>query len=60
MENLLTIRELSKILKINKSTLYQWVNEGKIPYIRMGGIIRFRKNDIVKWLDQCTRKKTLT
>lgn len=43
-ETLITVRELSKRLRIVKPTLYQLTSQGKIPSIRIGGRIRFDWN----------------
>ncbi len=50
MEKLLTIDELAKVLSVKKSTIYQWVHLGLIPHIKVGRLLRFREEDIQKWL----------
>ena len=50
MNALLTIRELSASLAMKPSTLYAWAAQGKIPCVRMHGLIRFRPEDIEGWL----------
>ena len=50
MEKLLTIDELAKALKVKKSTIYQWVHLGLIPYIKVGRLLRFKEGSIQKWL----------
>jgi len=50
MEKLLTIDELAKALKVKKSTIYQWVHLGSIPYIKVGRLLRFKEGSIQKWL----------
>jgi len=42
---------LSGYLNIKTSTLYAWVSQNKIPYIKIGGLIRFRKEEIDPWVD---------
>ncbi len=50
MDKLLTIDELAEVLSVKKSTIYQWVHLGLIPHIKMGRLLRFKKEDIEKWL----------
>lgn len=50
MEKLLTIDELAEVLSVKKSTIYQWVHMGLIPHIKVGRLLRFREEDIEKWL----------
>jgi excisionase family DNA binding protein len=50
MDKLLTIDELAEVLTVKKSTIYQWVHLGLIPHIKVGRLLRFREEDIQKWL----------
>lgn len=47
---LLTIKELSQILKVKESTLYAWVHRGKIPSFKLNGLLRFDQNEIEQWI----------
>ena len=47
---LLTIKDLAEQLRIKPSTLYAWASQGKIPCVRIHGLIRFRPEDIEGWL----------
>lgn len=46
----LTDAELSKILNINRRTLQEYRTSGKIPYIKFGGKVLYREEDIEKLL----------
>ena len=50
MEKLLTPQKLCEILEIEKSTLYSWTSKERVPYLKINGLLRFRKSEIVKWL----------
>jgi len=50
-ERLMTIDELSKYLSIPKGSLYNMVNEGKIPHLKVGKRVRFCKREIDEWLE---------
>ena len=45
------IREVSRHLKIMTSTLYAWVARRKIPFIKIHGLIRFRIDEIDRWVE---------
>ena len=47
---LLTIKDLAAQLRIKSSTLYAWAAQGKIPYLRIHGLIRFDRDVITAWL----------
>jgi excisionase family DNA binding protein len=50
---LLTIEMLSNYLSIKVKTLYAKVEAGEIPHYRIGGLIRFRLEEIDQWLKGC-------
>ena len=58
MEELLTLEELAKYLKISKHTLYKMLEKGEIPAFKIANQWRFKKSDIDKWIEQ-QRKTTL-
>ena len=39
--------EVCRLLKIKKSTLYDWVYRGRIEVVKVGSLNRFRKSYIV-------------
>ena len=49
---ILTIREVAELLKINEKTAYRLASEGKIPGFKVGGSWRFRQSDIDSWIDK--------
>lgn len=46
----MTIIELSKYLKISRSTLYKLAQEGKVPGQKVGRHWRFHKAAVDRWL----------
>jgi excisionase family DNA binding protein len=51
---ILTVKELSDLLKIHQSTVYRLTKEGRIPAFRIGSEWRFRKDQIVHWIAEQT------
>lgn len=47
---LLTVKDLSAWINVKPSTLYLWVNQGKIPCRKIHGLIRFDPESITTWL----------
>lgn len=47
---LLTINEVAKILKISRSKAYSLTKEKGFPLIRIGKCIRVKEKDLQKWL----------
>ena len=47
-DEILTIREVSELLKINEKTAYKLASAGKIPGLKVGGLWRFERQEIAK------------
>lgn len=50
---LISVKELSQVLNIKASTIYQWAELKQIPYIKLNGSVRFDLGDIQKWIEGC-------
>jgi excisionase family DNA binding protein len=48
----MTISQLAEYLKISKSTIYIWIYKGKIPYAKVGKMVRFKTEDIEQWSEK--------
>ena len=51
MQHHLTIKQLSERLGIDPSTLYKQKDRLGIPYVKVGGAVRFDPAKVQKWLD---------
>lgn len=49
-ERFLTDKEVSERLRISRRTLQEYRNEGRIPYILLGGKVLYKESDIEKTL----------
>jgi excisionase family DNA binding protein len=47
---MLTAKELERLLKISVKTLYRYVQRGLIPYVRIRSNVRFPKQQILEWI----------
>ena len=52
MEDLISPRELARILKVSKPWPYVMVKRGLLPHYKMGKVIRFKWSDIEDYLEQ--------
>lgn len=50
MSRLIDIDELAEYLKLKKQTIYNWLHQGKISGIKLGGVWRFDRREIDSWL----------
>ena len=52
MEELISPKELSKLLKVSKPWPYIMVKRGKLPFYKLGRVVRFRLSDIESYLER--------
>jgi excisionase family DNA binding protein len=50
MQRLMDIDELADYLRLQKQTIYNWLHQGKIAGIKVGGVWRFSRKDVDAWL----------
>jgi excisionase family DNA binding protein len=48
--------ELATLLGVKLSTVYNWTHIGYVPHVKMGKLLRFRKDSIDEWLKRQERK----
>ena len=56
MKRLLNVDQLAQYLNLKKQTIYNWLNQGKISGMKIGGVWRFDKREIDNWLKALARK----
>lgn len=50
-DRLLTLREVSRILRLSPPTLYKLLKERRLPGVKVGNQWRFRRAEILRWLE---------
>lgn len=53
-EMYLTINEAAILTKFSKSSLYTYVNQRRVPFIKREGKVLFKQSELIKWLDSGT------
>lgn len=56
---LLSVKEVSKILKIKEPTIYAWAKSGKIPSYKINGLVRFHGVEVQEWFENSRRIKII-
>ena len=49
-KEIMTVEQLATYLQLNPHTIYRKAQAGEIPAIRIGKVLRFKKNIIDAWL----------
>ncbi len=50
-KRLITIKEASEYLGISVNTLYSWVSQKKIDYVKMGRLVKFDLKILDKYIE---------
>ena len=50
LERLLTTRDVAEMLRLHEKTVRRMVREGRLPCLRLGRAVRFKVDDILRWL----------
>ncbi len=49
-DNLLTPKDLASMLKVSQASVYRLIEGRKIPFFKVGGSLRFAKDDVNRFL----------
>ncbi len=50
-DDILTIEEVARYLRVSERTVYDWAQKGEIPSGKIGTVWRFKKSEIEKWVN---------
>ena len=52
MDEIMTLEEVAKYLKLKPQTIYSWAQKGNIPAAKIGKEWRFRKSVVDNWFNK--------
>ena len=58
-EKLLTINEITAILKVSKLTIYRYIKAGKLPAYKVGRDYRVKQEDFERFLEKNKSRSNL-
>lgn len=47
---LLTVEEIAELFQTSTSTIYRWVHKREIPFVKLGGKLRFSQDAIQEYI----------
>ncbi len=56
-QRLLNVSELSEYLGLPKNTIYAWVSQRRIPFVKCGRLTRFDLQKIEQWIEGNSHKQ---
>ncbi len=51
-DDILTIEEVARYLRVSERTVYDWAQKGEIPSGKIGTVWRFKKSEIERWVNE--------
>ena len=54
---LVDVEEVAYMLGMSKNTIYCWVSQGRIPFVKCGRSTRFDLQEIDKWIKENSVKE---
>ena len=57
MEDVLTLAEASRYLKVHKATIYKLAQQGELPGFKVGKVWRFKRDKIEAWVEAKSNNK---
>ena len=55
-DEILTLKEVAEYLKLAEKTAYRLAAEGKLPGFKVGGSWRFKREDVLLWIEEQKHK----
>jgi excisionase family DNA binding protein len=55
---LIDINELSELTGLSKNTIYCWVSQRRIPFVKCGRLTKFDLQKIEKWIEENSVEET--
>ena len=54
---LMNVKDVAEFLKVETAVVYAACNKGKIPFLKVGKLYKFKKVDVLKWLEKDKNKE---
>lgn len=51
-KRLINIQELSEYIGLSKNTIYSWVSQRRIPFVKCGRLTKFDLKRIDSWIEE--------
>jgi excisionase family DNA binding protein len=56
---LMNVKNVAKFLKVEVAVVYAACNKGEIPFLKVGKLYKFKKADVLKWLEKDKNNKLI-
>lgn len=49
MDDFVKVDRICKLLGVSRMTVHNWINEKGLPFLKVGGALRFEEKAVVDW-----------
>jgi len=56
LPSILTADEVAALLRVDRKTIYEAVKDGTLPALRLRRVIRFNRNEVLRWFVAAGRR----
>lgn len=50
-DTFMNVKDVAKFLKVEAAVVYSACNKGEIPFLKVGKLYKFKKADVLKWME---------
>jgi excisionase family DNA binding protein len=58
-EMLMNVKDVARFLKVETAVVYAACSKGEIPFLKKGKLYKFKKTDVLKWLEKEKQNKVV-
>ena len=55
----MNVKDIAKFLKVETAVVYAACSKGELPFLKIGKLYKFKKTDVLKWLEKDKESKVV-
>lgn len=56
MMTMMTVKETADFFGVSPRTVFRWIKSGKLESVKIGGVVRIKKNEIERVINEGSKK----
>ncbi len=58
-EMFMNVKDVARYLKVETAVVYAACSKGELPFLKIGKLYKFKKTDVLKWLEKEKQNKVI-
>ncbi|MEP6677183.1 MAG: helix-turn-helix domain-containing protein [Ferruginibacter sp.] len=58
-EMFMNVKDVARFLKVETAVVYAACSKGELPFLKIGKLYKFKKTDVLKWLEKAKESKVV-